>query len=294
MKTLTILPLAALAGVFLFTPQTLNAQSSVFDTNNIISDFELVDYNSMSQAAIQRFLESHGSYLSNHSFVDYAGVVRPASEIIYNTAQQYSINPKLILTMLQKEQSLIENRSPSQHALDWATGYALCDSCSSSDPNLQDFIGVGRQIDYLGKIMRKYYENPFLYNFQPGKQTIVDLFYSITPRNQATANLYNYTPHYSGNFNFWKIWNRYWSRSYPDGTLLTSPNTSTVYLIQFGRKRPIVSYLVLLSRFDTSKIITVEQPDLDQFEDGPEIRFANYALLRNENGDIFLTVDDSL
>jgi len=107
--------------------------------DNIIPDEEYRDYQSMSLAQIQSFLEnprwgdsyykdSHPgwkSYLATYTTTDWYGVKRSAAEIIYNAAQSYSINPELILTTLQKEQSLITNPSPSDYALNWAMGYAV-------------------------------------------------------------------------------------------------------------------------------------------------------------------------
>ncbi|RJR32160.1 hypothetical protein C4569_00390 [Candidatus Parcubacteria bacterium] len=265
----------------------------IFDQNFIISDSQLTDYDSMSEADIRNFLLARQSRLASKSFADFYGGTKRASLIIFQAALRNHINPKFILTMLQKEQSLVENKEPSARNYDWATGYGLCDSCSSDDPSLAIFKGFGNQVEYLGKIMKKYLTYPDQYNFQVGKTSQVDL-YLVTPLSQATANLYNYTPHILGNKNFWKIWQDYWEKTYPDGTLLKAVDNKDVWLISNGLRRKINSFSILLSRFDPKKIVVVNQLEIDSYPSGPEIRFNNYSLLRDPSGKIYLLQDDSL
>ncbi len=44
---------------------------------------------------------------------DYAGVKKPASKIVWEAAQAWNLNPKVILATLQKEQSLLAKPNPS-------------------------------------------------------------------------------------------------------------------------------------------------------------------------------------
>lgn len=286
----TILIVTITTGFFL--PIRLSADS-IFDQNYIISDQELTDFTSLTLTDIQNFLAAKGSSLTYKSFSNHQGIAKRASQIIYEASQDYLISPKFILTMLQKEQGLIEKSDPSQHNYDWATGYGLCDDCSAADPDLAIFKGFGRQVNYLAKIMRKYLENPGDYNFQVGRTYEVDL-YLVTPINQATANLYNYTPHVRGNKSFWQIWQDYWEQTYPDGSLLKAVNDKDVWYIRHGVRKRISSYSVLLSRFDLNKIINVTEHDLEKYPIGPEIKFVNYSLLRVPEGHVYLLVDDKL
>ncbi|PLX28228.1 hypothetical protein C0581_03095, partial [Candidatus Parcubacteria bacterium] len=123
----------------LVIPQVLFAAE--FNPNYIISDEEMQNYQSMTRSDIQAFLEEKGGYISNYKTEDWEGTTRKASDIIYRAAKESKINPKYILVKLQKEQSLIEDKDPSQKQLDWATGYAVCDSCSMSDPDIQKHKG---------------------------------------------------------------------------------------------------------------------------------------------------------
>lgn len=295
----------------------LSARASGFDPNNIISDLEILDYTSMSLADIQKFLENKGSYLATYSTADAYGVIRKASEIIYNAAannydcdgatlsenpteeeraqkcQKTFISPKFLLVLLQKEQSLIEDRSPSQSDLDWATGYGCPDSGGCNDR----WKGFGKQVNSAALQFRDYMDNPRYYTYKAGNTYTVKNTNqpdsTISPANQATAALYNYTPHvYNGNYNFYKIWQRYFTKVYPDGSLLQAQGEAGVWLLQNGFKRAFTSKSALISRYDINKIITVNKSDLDKYETGTPIKFAQYSLVKSPRGTIFLLVDD--
>jgi hypothetical protein len=115
----------------------------------------------------------------------------------------------------------------------------------------------------------------------------------VIPANLATAGLYNYTPHvYNGNYNFWKIWNNWFSLSYRDGGLLQSKGDPVVYLIKYGQKRPFKSRAALATRYSLNKIIQVEKSVLDQYSLGEPIRYPQYALYRSPQGTVYLIIDD--
>jgi len=298
-----------------------SAKAEGFDPNNIISDLEIMDYTSMDLTDIQKFLENKGSYLANYSCPDSYSVTRKASEIIYNAAaknydcdgailndnpteeekilkcRKVTISPKFLLVLLQKEQSLIEEASPSERNLDWATGYGCPDSggCNTR------WQGFGKQVNSAALQFRDYMDNQQFYTYKAGNTytftnpygTISKEPMTVTPANQATAALYNYTPHvYNGNFNFYKIWQRYFTKVYPDGSLLQVDGEVGVWLLQNGVKRPFLSKAALATRFDVNKIIKINKSDLDKYETGAPIKFPQYSLIRSPRGTIFLLVDD--
>jgi len=301
--------------VFLYAKNTV--QAAEFDPNNIISDLEILDHTSMDLADIQEFLENKGSYLASYSCPDSNGVVRKASEIIYNAAaknydcdgailsdspaeeeriskcRKVTISPKFLLVLLQKEQSLIEDTSPSQAHLDWAAGYGCPDSggCNSR------WKGFGKQVNSAALQFRDYMDNPQYYTYKAGNTYTISNTNRdpiiVTPANQATAALYNYTPHvYNGNFNFYKLWQRYFTKIYPDGSLLQVDGEVGVWLLQDGLKRPFLSKAALTTRFDINKIIKINKSDLDKYEKGAPIKFPQYSLIKSPRGTIFLLVDD--
>jgi len=316
-NTLLIILLSAVCCLLSIT----SVKANTFNPNYIISDAEILDFTSMSLQSIKDFLRNKGSFLYNYTCPNANGIIKSAAEIIYDAAVNnydcaeanvgenpteaekkakcipVTINPKFLLVLLQKEQSLIDDPSPSQKHLDWATGYGCPDSGTC---NLR-WQGLGKQINSASLQFFDYMINPNYYTYKIGQTYTLTNPYAVnreettmvTPANQATAALYNYTPHvYNGNYNFWKLWQQYFSRSYPDGSLLQAEGEVGVWLIQDGKKRPFLTYGALVSRFDPNKIIEVNKADLDAYEKGTSIRFPQYSLIRSPRGTIFLLVDD--
>ncbi len=151
-----------------------------------------------------------------------------AAQIIYNEAQNYSINPKVLLVLLQKESSLITDDWPWAWQYRSATGYGCPDgaACSAS------YYGFYNQVHNAARQFRLYVNNPLAYNYVIG---INNIKYHPDPStcgtarvtivNNATAGLYNYTPYVPnqaalgnlyglgdgcsayGNRNFWRLFN---------------------------------------------------------------------------------------
>jgi hypothetical protein len=297
-----------------------------FNPANIISDSEALNTTAMSKADIQRFLESKNSFLANYYTTNAHGTPnKSAAEIIFEAAnnnydcdgidlgansseadkkalckEAKTVNPKLILVLLQKEQSLIENSAPSQNQLNWATGYGCPDSWACN-PYYQ---GFGKQVNSAALQFRYYIDHPEKFRYQVGNTytfqnkygTINNGSVAVTIANRATAALYNYTPHvFNGNYNFFKLWKRYFPTmrvSYIDGSLLKTATSPGVWLISGQTKRAFLNKGALVSRFDEKKVITVDQSVLDKFAVGAPIKFPNYSLIQTPDKKIFLLVDD--
>ena len=261
---------------------------------HLLSDADMTDVDAMTRDEIQTFL-SKGS-LGKYKTKDIKGISRSAADIISNAAKEFTLNPRVILVILQKEQSLVESTSASQKQLDWAMGYAICDDCSKSDPRLQKYRGFGKQVYYASERIREAYLSKLLLNgvtmsgYGPGIESVIDGS-ALVPQNNATAALYTYTPHKQGNVNFMNIWNRWFTKSFPDGTLIQSRKTGAVWLVQGGKKRPIISEAVLKSRFNTNTILPTSISIIEQYPDGVPIDFPNYSLLRSETGSVYLIVN---
>lgn len=269
-------------------------QAVSFNPHYIISDQELTDYQSMGQNLIQKFLENKPGALASYQTTDLKGLIKSSSEIIFRASQDHKINPQVLLVLLQKEQSLIENSKPSWRNFDWATGFGVCDSCSTEDPKIAEYKGFAKQIDNAAAVFRWYLEeyeknsSPWLY--QVGRTYQIDA-YQIIPLNQGTACLYNYTPHYHGNFNFWQIWNKWFAKNYPDGTLLQEKGQPGVWLIQHGKRRPFLNQAAFLSGWNPKKIVQISRTDLEKYEIGAQIKFPNYSLFRSPSGTVYLLID---
>src|SRR3989338_424591 len=233
-----------------FSPAVVAAQVA-FNPHFILSDQEMQDYQSLTRRDIQTFLSNKGSYLSQYEASDASGTLKSAADIIYEAAQAYQVNPKFILVTLQKEQSLITDDPPTQKQLDWATGYAVCDSCSMTSPAVAKYKGFGKQVDNAAGIIRWYYNNKEVTTRKFRKDTAVSVDnQQVIPQSWATAFLYTYTPHLHGNMNFARIWQTWFEQVYPDGTLLESDTTHDVFLIQNGQRRKFKSKSTLISRAD--------------------------------------------
>lgn len=227
-----------------------------------------------------------------------------------------TVNPKLLLVTLQKEASLIEDPNPSQSHLDWAMGYGCPDSWVCN-PYYKTF---GKQVNSTALQFLAYMNEPQNYSFKAGQTYIAKDKYgilkstakaindgdynsivaspdmvSVTPQNQATAALYNYTPHiFNGNYNVYKLWDRYFptsSKLYPDGSILQVKNDSGVWLIENGKKRPFLNYSAFISRFKPTQIVSVNNEDLDNYQQGDSIKFSNYSLVQIPDKTIYLLVD---
>ncbi len=269
----------------------LPSPSLAFNPHYIVADEDLFDAAAMSLRDIQRFLDVRGGTLKYYLASDIDGALRTAAEIIWRAAGKYQINPKYILTTLQKEQSLIDDPRPSQGQYDWAMGFGICDSCDKDHPGLQQYRGFAAQVDRAAWRNRYYVERPEEFTYRPQKMMITDGV-PVTPVNQATANLYNYTPHIRGNVSFFSIFERWFVKRYPDGTLLRAKKTPGVWLIADGKRRPITSKAALTSRFNPKYVIEVAPSDLLLYPQGQPLKFSNYSLLRAPWGTIYLIVDN--
>lgn len=285
--------------ILMILPRAVFANSETefdFNPNNLISDSEMLDSQRMSLLDIKHFL-LRGS-LSDLVTKDNKGLKRSAAEIIWNASREFGLNPRFILTMLQKEQGIVEDDRATKDQLDWAMGYGICDDCSKSDPRLSKFKGFGNQVYFAAKRINESFLSDLSSRgftetgIGPGIEVVIDGV-SIVPVNFATASLYSYTPHLIGNINFVKIWQSWFDYEYPNGTLLQDKNSGAVWLIQAGLRRPITSRAAFASRFNDSQIIQVFESELNRFEIGTPISFPNYSLLRSPRGTVYLIVNDT-
>ncbi|GAA1513392.1 putative cell wall-binding protein [Agromyces terreus] len=218
-----------------------------FTSGNLIADANFYDDGAMSEAAIQAFLVKMGagctssSCLVNYrettpdidwsygSCAEYAGAAsEKASRIIFRVQQACGLSARVILVMLQKEQSLLTNRTPPVATLAKAMGYG-CPDAGACDPEYASFFKqvafAARQLTYYGTAGSSYTylrvgaANPIAYSPKSscGSGNVVIV-------NRATAALYYYTPFQPdaaalknvygtggacseyGNRNFWRLY----------------------------------------------------------------------------------------
>jgi len=277
--------------------QTLDqAKALGFNPDSILTNDDVLSIEGMSFDYLKNFLRGKGK-LADLIVTDIDGQQKTAADVIWRVANTYKINPKYLLALLQKEQSLVEDPNPSQEHLDWATGYAVCDNCDKNDSDLLQFKGFANQLEWAAKQHREKYLLQLLttgttVSGNGVDKTITVDGQSVTPQNYATAMLYTYTPHINGNLNLWRIWRRWFSLTYPTGTVVRGEPSGKTYLIYLGQKRLFASPAVITSMTDPKKIVAASDTELAAYPNGSNVLFPKFSLLRSEDGSIYLLVSD--
>ncbi len=263
--------------------------AGTFNPNNVLADSDLRDGDAMSATRLQSFLTEKGSYLAQYSITDPFGKTKTAAQVIYDAGKYYNVSQRVLLATIQKEQSLITDASPTARALDWATGFGVCDSCSKDDPAIKQFKGFYNQINWTAKQFARYYDEPGRFRHQVGETYNIDGTL-VTPANLATAGQYNYTPHTHGVELFHTIMQRYFAKDYLNGTLLRSTEDGAYYVIQGGKKSEIVSDVALRLNFDAGLAIDATPNSLGAYEDAPPIIVPNGTVVRAPWGTVYMVL----
>lgn len=159
------------------------------------------------------------------------GGVESAAEIITKVGQACGISQRVLLVLLQKEQSLITSPAPTASRYDRAMGYA----CPDTAPCDQEYYGFFNQVYNSARQFKRYGNPPGtsnFFNWYPVGRTSNVRFspntacgsFPVEIRNKATAALYYYTPYQPnqaalanlygtgdgcsayGNRNFWRLY----------------------------------------------------------------------------------------
>ncbi|MFE1665583.1 hypothetical protein [Microbacterium sp. P02] len=262
------------------------ADLSSFRAGNIMSDATFFNSGTMSQAQIQSFLQSkvpscQAGYTclkdardtSRSTVADamcgaYTGAPNElASTIIYKVAQACGINPQVLLVTLQKEQGLVTHTWPSSWRYEKAMGQG-CPDTAGCDVR---YLGFFNQV-YGAAWQFKRYANPagtskFFTWYAPGNTWSV--LYNpnracgsspVYVENQATANLYYYTPYQPnasalragygegdgcgayGNRNFFQYFTDWFgSTQTPASSLVIAGGRAEIYLISGGTKHRVAT-----------------------------------------------------
>jgi peptidoglycan hydrolase CwlO-like protein len=169
-----------------------------FQPNTLITDANHLASGSLSAEGIQAFLDRQSGVLKSYTGRDHAGATKTAAQMIAEAASAWGVSPRVILVTLQKEQSLLSQRSPSQYAYDWAMGCGKTDSVTYTK-----YQGFGNQI--WGGAQKLISNRAFWYS---GISISID-GKAVYPTNASTHALYRYTPHFGGATSFWTLYWRY-------------------------------------------------------------------------------------
>lgn len=165
----------------------------------------------------------------------YGAVTQTAAQIIDGVAKSCGINPKVLIILLQKEQSLVTDDWPWSVQYRSATGYG----CPDTAPCDSQYYGFFNQVYSAAKQFKNYAKSPNYFNYRFGQNNYI--LYNpnsacdgsnVFIQNQATAGLYNYTPYQPnaaalnnlygtgdscsayGNRNFWRMYNDWFGSTY--------------------------------------------------------------------------------
>ncbi len=203
-----------------------------------------------------------------------AGAVSAAT-LIYNAAQKYNINPKVLLVKLATESPgpLTTDEWPLERQYHYAMGAHCPDSGPGGSANCDsDWAGFSLQIDEAARLMRWYlnnmkepwwpYKKPLqtnyiLWNVAPSGCGGSDVYVATS----ATAALYTYTPYQPnqaalnnmygqgdgcsayGNRNFWRVWNDWFgSTQSPEYNATPLKQSDYPYLMQGDTSTIFITY----------------------------------------------------
>jgi hypothetical protein len=203
------------------------ANAADFNPGHIISDAVFTNKSTMSPTDIQNFLNarvpncdtngtqliydsSYGDTVTRATYSSRRGVSTPftclrnysenglsAAQIIYNKAQEWSINPQTLIVLLQKEQALVTDDWPWPIQYRSATGYG-CPDTSVCD---SQYYGFTNQVHQAARMFRLIMNDQRTNYYPVGVNTI--LWHpnaacgtsQVNVVNRATSALYNYTPY---------------------------------------------------------------------------------------------------
>jgi hypothetical protein len=174
---------------------------------------------------------------------------KSAAQIIYEVGISCGVNPKVLIVLLQKEQSLITDDWPWSIQYRSATGYG----CPDTAPCDTEYYGFFNQVYNAARQFKRYAKYPDDYNYA-GNTTSYILYNPNTNcggsmvqvLNQATAGLYNYTPYQPnqsalnnlygsgdecgayGNRNFWRMYNEWFGSTQLAATCAGTETQSSV------------------------------------------------------------------
>lgn len=262
------------------------ATGSEFNAGHIISDALFYDGSASSAAQVQTFLQSkvancQAGYTCLKDFRQttttrsdsagrcgtYTGAASErASTIIARVGEVCGISQKVLLVLLEKEQSLVTSSAPSASRYTIATGFgcpdtAVCDS---------QYFGFFNQVYSAALQFKRYAANPKSFNHVAGKVNQVRFSptascgsSAVFIQNAATAGLYNYTPYQPnaaalanlygtgdgcsayGNRNFWRMYTDWYGSTTGGANLVRTESDSSVYLISGDNKYPVASLATL-------------------------------------------------
>jgi hypothetical protein len=194
----------------------LVSNGAAFDPNEILDSASMQDEQGLAIGDVQAFL--HRPPYGAPSFLsDYTSNGLSAAEAIARAAQRYALNPLVFLVRAQMDQGLVGS---SVYPLP-ASRVEFAFGCGCSAPGVCDtaYAGFDVQVNCLGAALRDSLDQiaaggSTAGGWGPGATATTRDNVQITPKDDSTAALYQYTPVVAagkagGNWLFWNLWQKY-------------------------------------------------------------------------------------
>jgi hypothetical protein len=207
---------SALAGFSTSQERVTGARSAArerdLDPNDVLDDESMTNVNGSTVAELQAFLE-RTPYGGRSVLADYRPKGKSAAQIIVDTAREYRLNPVVLVVRAQLEQGLVSKATATSRDLERAFGCGCPDVVPGEAPRADagapaqtagtcsaQYSGFENQARCAGSTLRRALdrlagpERATKSGWAKGKrkETLDEI--AITPKNDATAALYSYTP----------------------------------------------------------------------------------------------------
>jgi hypothetical protein len=224
---------------------------------------------------------------------DYNENGKSSAQIIYDTAQEFYINPQVLIVLLQKEQGLITDTWPTSVQYRTATGYGCPDTAACDT----QYYGFTNQLRWSAKMFRA------IMNASPTWYTPYILgnnYIQYSPvqscggsnvyiENRATQALYNYTPYQPnqgaldagygtapcgayGNRNFYLYFSDWFGSPVGNTSIVKTDGDNAFYLIDGGTKHKIPSMEIYYAYgFEKYPVANVSSTYLSSLTNGNDL-----------------------
>ncbi len=156
-------------------------------------------YHDPPYVCVQNYYENPNTH---ENLYDTHNEIRPgmisAAQIIYDVAQEFNVNPQVLLVMLKKESYVWGDNWPLRYEYNTVMGYA----CPDTAPCNSKYFGFYNQMRMAAWQLNYYKSHIYSYNYRP--YAVNNILYSpdascgrksVYLENIATTSLYIYTPY---------------------------------------------------------------------------------------------------
>lgn len=253
--------------------------------------------------------------LNNYGGIPIPAGAKSAARLIWDAAQQYSINPKVLLVKLGTESAgpLTSDDWPFLRQYTYAMGAHCPDSGPGGSANCDsNYAGFSIQISEAASLLRYYLDNmaqPWWSYKKPYQNN--NILWNVVERGcggsnvyidtKATAALYTYTPYQPnqaalnnmygtgdncsayGNRNFWRVFNDWFGPTLMNSNLLRTVDNASVYLVSGDNKYPISDINILGALYPLGGVGYVSQSYLDTKTTGSSLG----RVIRSSGGTVY-------